>query len=61
MLLKEKGYDEFLAQKIEKGLEDFEQGRFLTAEQSRTQVEQLLVRKEQELQNMHIGGELDYV
>lgn len=54
MLFKEKGYDEFLAQKVEKGLSDFENGRFFTAEQSRMQIEQLLVRKEKELQKYSI-------
>jgi hypothetical protein len=49
-MLKEKGYDEFLAEKIQKGLDDFANGRYLTAEQSRQRIEELLVRKEQELQ-----------
>lgn len=60
MLLKEKGYDEFLAQKVKKGLDDFSIGNFLTAEQSRMRVEQLLSRKEQELQ-LAQSVELEYV
>lgn len=49
-MVKEQGYDAFLAQKIEKGLNDFEQGRYHTAEQARQRIEQMLVSKEQELQ-----------
>lgn len=49
MLLKEKGYDEFLEQKIHQGREDFKAGRYYTAEQSRERVEALLKRKEKEL------------
>lgn len=60
MLLKEKGYDEFLAQKVKKGLDDFSIGNFLTAEQSGMRVEQLLSRKEQELQ-LAQSVELEYV
>ncbi|MBF0786105.1 hypothetical protein IR120_11650 [Muribacter muris] len=48
-MLKEKGYDEFLAEKIRKGREDIQAGRYLTAEQSRQRIEALLVRKEKEL------------
>ncbi|HDV7283890.1 hypothetical protein M3704_05060 [Mannheimia haemolytica] len=49
-MLKEKGYDEFLNQKIEKGLNDFKQGRYLTAEQAKQQIEKMLRAKEIELQ-----------
>lgn len=49
-MLKEKGYDEFLSQKIEKGLNDFKQGGYLTAEQAKQQIEKMLQAKEIELQ-----------
>lgn len=49
-MFKEKGYDEFLAQKIEKGLKDFEQGRYVSAEEARLRIEAMLMKKEQELQ-----------
>lgn len=49
MLLKEKGYDEFLEEKIRRGNEDFQHGRYYTSEQSRQRVEALLRRKEKEL------------
>ncbi|MGY4675314.1 hypothetical protein ACWIVU_07230 [Ursidibacter arcticus] len=50
MLMKQKGYDEFLADKVAKGLQDYKQGRFHTAEQAKQRIEQTLIRKERELQ-----------
>ena len=52
MLFKEAGYDEFLAEKIKQGLEDIENGRFVSAEQFKQEMEQLLIRKENELQQL---------
>lgn len=49
-MLKEKGYDEFLSANIEEGLDDMKNGRYLTAEQFKQEMELLLVRKEQEMQ-----------
>lgn len=46
MLFKEAGYDEFLSQKIHQGLEDIENGKYLTAEQFKQEIEQLLQEKE---------------
>lgn len=52
MLFKEAGYDEFLSQKISQGLEDIENGKYLTSEQFKQEMEQLLVKKETELQQL---------
>ncbi len=49
-LPKEAGYDEFLAKKIAKGREDVKNGRYVTLEESRLRIEELLIRKERELQ-----------
>lgn len=49
-MLKEKGYDEFLSANIQEGLDDMKNGRYLTAEQFKQEMELLLVRKEQEMQ-----------
>lgn len=55
-MLKENGYDEFLAQKIEQGVRDFEQGRYVSADEARQRIEQMLMRKEQELQEEMSGA-----
>lgn len=52
MLFKEPAYEEFLAQKIRAGLADLAEGRYSTAEQFKQEMEQLLVRKEHELQQL---------
>lgn len=52
MLFKEPAYEEFLAQKIQAGLADLVEGRYSTAEQFKQEMEQLLVRKEHELQQL---------
>jgi len=39
MFLKEKGYDEFLAQKIEKGLSELEAGKGISLEQAKMLVQ----------------------
>ncbi|KYK91775.1 hypothetical protein [Aggregatibacter actinomycetemcomitans] len=52
MLFKEPAYEEFLAQKIQAGLADLAEGRYSTAEQFKQEMEQLLVRKEHELQQL---------
>ncbi|MFZ7229803.1 hypothetical protein ACLSZN_07495 [Avibacterium avium] len=51
-MLKEKGYDEFLAEKIRRGDEDFKAGRVLTLEESRRQTLALLERKAREFEEM---------
>lgn len=43
-------YEQFLAEKIQQGQKDIAQEKTVTLEQSRQAVEQLLIRKEQELQ-----------
>ncbi|MDH2998496.1 hypothetical protein A1D22_10835 [Pasteurellaceae bacterium LFhippo2] len=48
-MLKEKGYDEFLAEKIKLGREDVEAGRVLTLAQSRTRTRAVIERKAKEL------------
>ncbi|QGM81003.1 hypothetical protein [Otariodibacter oris] len=44
-MIKDKGYDEFLAQEIELGLKNIEQGNTLTLEQSKMVVEKLLTEQ----------------
>lgn len=50
MLLKEQGYDEFLAEKIRCGQEDVKAGRVFTAEQSRARTQEIIRKKAQELE-----------
>lgn len=45
MLLKEQGYDEFLAGKIRRGQEDVKAGRIITLNELDRCIEQLLERK----------------
>lgn len=52
MLFKGAGYDEFLAQKIYQGLRDIKNGKYLTEEQFKQEMEQLLIQKESELQQL---------
>lgn len=47
---KSQQYEKFLAEKIQQGKDDIAQGQSVTLEQSRQAIEQLLIRKEQELQ-----------
>lgn len=51
-MLKEKGYDEFLAEKIRRADEDIKAGRVLTLEESKRQTLVLLERKAQEFAEM---------
>lgn len=48
-MLKEKGYDEFLAEKIRQGLNDVEMKRGLSLEQSKERARKVIERKAQEL------------
>lgn len=48
-MFKEKGYDEFLAEKIRLGLEDIEAGRYISLEESKALTKQLIERKAKEL------------
>lgn len=56
VMLKEKGYDEFLAEKIRKGEDDLKHGRVLSAEQSRAEARQAIQRKMQELEHAQSNG-----
>lgn len=49
MMLKEKGYDEFLAEKIRLGKEDIAAGRVVTLEEAKKQWQQTIERKAAEL------------
>lgn len=51
-MLKEKGYDEFLAEKIRRADEDIKAGRVLTLEESKRQTLVILERKAQEFAEM---------
>ncbi|WP_179108067.1 hypothetical protein [Rodentibacter ratti] len=51
-MFKEKGYDEFLAEKIRLSEEDIKEGRVLTLEESKRQTLKLLERKAQEFAEM---------
>lgn len=55
MLLKEQGYDEFLAEKIRRGQADAEAGRVLTAEQSKARTQEIIRRKAQELDEYRLS------
>ncbi len=48
-MLKEKGYDEFLAEKVRQGLNDVEMKRGLSLEQSKERARKVIERKAQEL------------
>lgn len=47
-MLKEKGYDEFLAEKIRKGREDIQAGRVVTREELNRRMKILFAQLEQE-------------
>ncbi len=49
IMLKEKGYDEFLAEKVRQGLNDVEMQRGLSLEQSKERARKVIERKAQEL------------
>lgn len=49
MMLKEKGYDEFLAEKIRRGKEDIAAGRVFTLEQANAKWQQTIASKAAEL------------
>lgn len=55
MLLKEKGYDEFLAEKIRRGLDDVANGRVVTLEELNRSIEQMLEQKAAELKEAEQG------
>lgn len=50
-MFKEKGYDEFLAEKIRLGLEDMQSGEGFSLEESKARTKQLIERKAKELSN----------
>lgn len=52
-MLKEQGYDEFLAEKIRLGEEAFTAKQFVTAEESLREIQQLVLRAERELAEQH--------
>lgn len=49
-MFKEKGYDEFLAEKIRRAQEDIKAGRVLTLEESRKKTLAMLERKAREFE-----------
>lgn len=49
MLKKEAGYDEFLAEQIRLGEADFQAQRYVSAEQSLQEIQQLVLKAEREL------------
>lgn len=51
-MLKEKGYDEFLAQQLKEAREEVELGKVLSHEDSKTQTLKLLERKAREFSAM---------
>lgn len=55
MLLKEQGYDEFLAEKIRRGQENVKVGRTITLNELDRSIEQLLERKAVELDEAEQG------
>lgn len=50
-MFKEKGYDEFLAEKIRLGSEDMQSGNGLSLDESKARTKQLIERKARELAN----------
>ncbi|MGX2968280.1 hypothetical protein ACWIW6_09545 [Ursidibacter sp. B-7004-1] len=53
-MFKEKGYDEFLAQKLRESREDIKNGKVLTFEESRAKTQALVERKAKELSEMEM-------
>ncbi|MFZ7201414.1 hypothetical protein [Avibacterium avium] len=61
-MFKEKGYDEFLAEKIRRGDEDFKAGRVFTLEQANAKWQATIERKAAELaaqEEALLGGAYD--
>lgn len=48
-MFKEKGYDEFLAEKIRQGEEDLKNGRVVSKEQSLARLQQVVLNAERDL------------
>ncbi|MEE6032832.1 hypothetical protein ACLSZY_05700 [Avibacterium volantium] len=48
-MFKEKGYDEFLAEKIRRGDEDFKAGNVISLAESKEDIRQLIEQKSKEL------------
>ncbi|UXN34709.1 hypothetical protein N8E86_00280 [Avibacterium paragallinarum] len=48
-MFKEKGYDEFLAEKIRRGDEDFKSGNVISLAESKEDIRQLIEQKSKEL------------
>ncbi|MEH8048365.1 hypothetical protein ACLRAA_05140 [Gallibacterium anatis] len=59
-VVKEDGYDEFLAKKIEQGKKDIENGHFVTLEQWKLETEQQLQNKATELEQLKREEMLGY-
>ncbi|MGX2955895.1 hypothetical protein ACWIYZ_02260 [Ursidibacter arcticus] len=53
-MFKEKGYDEFLAQKLRESREDIKNGKVLTFEESKAKTQALVERKAKELSEMEM-------
>ncbi|MGX2950339.1 hypothetical protein ACWIVY_04340 [Ursidibacter sp. B-7004-1] len=53
-MFKEKGYDEFLAQKLRESREDIKNGKVLTFEESKAKTRVLVERKAKELSEMEM-------
>lgn len=53
MLVKEAGYDEFLAEKLARADEDIRAGRVMDGEEAFKLIEQRLAEKARELEKMH--------
>lgn len=54
MIFKEKGYDEFLTQKIQKGLDDIEAGRVIGLEESQKQTRLAIEQKIKEIEQANL-------
>lgn len=54
MIFKEKGYDEFLTQKIQKGLDDIEAGRVISLEESQKQTRLAIEQKIKEIEQANL-------
>ena len=53
-MFKEKGYDEFLAQKLKESREDIQAGRVFSLEESKARTLALIERKAKELNEMEM-------
>ncbi|MEH8030175.1 hypothetical protein [Gallibacterium anatis] len=56
LAVKEDGYDEFLAKKIEQGKKDIENGHFVTLEQWKLETGQRLKQKRKEFEDVKQCG-----